>query len=196
MLQYEIPRTCAFVACTVAVRSTKFPRLARSSPALLQYACTKFPALLQYAVRNSQNLRVRRLHCCSTHVRNSQDLRVRRLHCCSTQYEILRTCAFVACTVAVRMYEISRTCAFVACTVAVRNTKFSGLARSSPAVRNSYCKRSLVPRLSRNANMYRVESLVSFVRKHDVIKIGQKQKSNVCALFNHQRSVCMLFNVR
>ena len=29
---------------------------------------------------------------------------------------------------------------------------------------------SLVPRLSRNANMYRVESLVSFVRKHDVIK--------------------------
>ena len=30
---------------------------------------------------------------------------------------------------------------------------------------------SLVPRLSRNANMYRVESPVSFVRKHDVIKI-------------------------
>ena len=35
---------------------------------------------------------------------------------------------------------------------------------------------SLVPRLSRNTNMYRVESLVSFVRKHDVIKIGPKQK--------------------
>ena len=29
--------------------------------------------------------------------------------------------------------------------------------------------------------MYRVESLVSFVRKHDVIKIGQKQKGNVFA---------------
>ena len=43
---------------------------------------------------------------------------------------------------------------------------------------------SLIPRLSRNANMYRVESLVSFVRKHDIIKIGQKQKGNVCALFN------------
>ena len=27
---------------------------------------------------------------------------------------------------------------------------------------------SLVPRLSRNANMYRAESLVSFLRKHDV----------------------------
>ena len=38
---------------------------------------------------------------------------------------------------------------------------------------------SLVPRLSRNANMYRGESLVSFLRKHDVIKIGPKQKGNV-----------------
>ena len=38
---------------------------------------------------------------------------------------------------------------------------------------------SLVPRLSWNANMYRVESLVSFLRKHDVIKIGPKQKGNV-----------------
>ena len=27
--------------------------------------------------------------------------------------------------------------------------------------------------------MYRVESLVSFLRKHDVIKIEQKQKGNV-----------------
>ena len=44
---------------------------------------------------------------------------------------------------------------------------------------------------SRNANMYRAESLVSFVRKHDVIKIGQKQKGNVCALFNQLR-----FNAR
>ena len=40
---------------------------------------------------------------------------------------------------------------------------------------------------SRNANMYHVESLVSFVRKHDVIKIGQKQKGKVCALFNQLR---------
>ena len=38
---------------------------------------------------------------------------------------------------------------------------------------------SLVPRLSWNANMYRAESLVSFLRKHDVIKIGPKQKGNV-----------------
>ena len=50
---------------------------------------------------------------------------------------------------------------------------------------------SLVPRLSRNANMYRMESLVSFVRKHDISKIGQKQKGNVCALFNQLR-----FNAR
>ena len=35
-------------------------------------------------------------------------------------------------------------------------------------------KTSLVPRLSWNANMYHFESLVSFLRKHDVIKIGQK----------------------
>ena len=46
---------------------------------------------------------------------------------------------------------------------------------------------SLVPRLSWNANIYRAESLVSFVRKHDVSKIGQKQKGNVCALFNQLR---------
>ena len=38
---------------------------------------------------------------------------------------------------------------------------------------------SLIPRLSRNANMYHTESLVSFLRKHDVIKIGPKQKGNV-----------------
>ena len=43
---------------------------------------------------------------------------------------------------------------------------------------------SLVPRLSWNANMYCAESLVSFIRKHDVIKIGQKQKGNVYTLFN------------
>ena len=50
---------------------------------------------------------------------------------------------------------------------------------------------SLVPRLSQNANMYHVESLVSFVRKHDVIKIGQKQKATFCTLFNQ-----LCFNAR
>ena len=38
---------------------------------------------------------------------------------------------------------------------------------------------SLVPRLSQNANCTCVESLVSFLRKHDIIKIGLKQKGNV-----------------
>ena len=57
--------------------------------------------------------------------------------------------------------------------------------------RLQYAKSSLVPRLSWNANIYRAESLVSFVRKHDVSKIGQKQKGNVCALFNQLR-----FNAR
>ena len=38
---------------------------------------------------------------------------------------------------------------------------------------------SLIPRLSRNANYTRVETLVSFLRKHDIIKIGLKQKGNV-----------------
>ena len=58
---------------------------------------------------------------------------------------------------------------------------------------------SLVPRLSRNANMYRSESLVSFLHKHDVIKIGPKQKGNVLHVIQPtmlQRSVCMLFNTR
>ena len=41
-----------------------------------------------------------------------------------------------------------------------------------------YSGTSLVPRLSRNANCTRMESLVSFLRKHDVIKIGLKQKGN------------------
>ena len=35
---------------------------------------------------------------------------------------------------------------------------------------------SLVPRLSWNANIYRTESLVSFVRKHDVSKIGPNRR--------------------
>ena len=47
--------------------------------------------------------------------------------------------------------------------------------------------------------MYRAESLVSFLRKHDVIKIGPKQKGNVVCVVQPtmlQRSVCMLFNAR
>ena len=58
---------------------------------------------------------------------------------------------------------------------------------------------SLVPRLSRNANMYHAESLVSFLHKHDVIKIGPKQKGNVLHVVQPtvlQHSVCMLFNAR
>ena len=57
----------------------------------------------------------------------------------------------------------------------------------------------LIPRLSRNANIHRVESQVAFLRKHDVIKIGQKQKSNVMRVIQPttlQRSVCMIFNAR
>ena len=38
---------------------------------------------------------------------------------------------------------------------------------------------SLIPRFSWNTNMYRAESLVSFLRKHDVIKIGPEQKGNI-----------------
>ena len=42
---------------------------------------------------------------------------------------------------------------------------------------------SLVPRLSRNASCTRVESLVSILRRHDVIEIGLKQKGNVLRVF-------------
>ena len=58
---------------------------------------------------------------------------------------------------------------------------------------------NLVPRLFWNVNMYRAESLVSFLRRHDVIKIGPEQKGNVLRNVQPtmlQRSVCMLFNVR
>ena len=57
------------------------------------------------------------------------------------------------------------------------------------------CMLSLVPRLSRNANMYRVESLVSFVRKHDVIKIGQEQNGNVLPIVNqlHFNARCVWY---
>ena len=56
-----------------------------------------------------------------------------------------------------------------------------------------------VPRLSRNVNMYRMESLVSFLCKHDVIKIGLKQKGNVLRVIQPtmlQRSVCMIFDAQ
>ena len=54
-----------------------------------------------------------------------------------------------------------------------------------------YKASSLVPRLSRNANIYRAESLVSFVRKHDVSKIGPNRKATFCAFFNQ-----LCFNAR
>ena len=41
---------------------------------------------------------------------------------------------------------------------------------------------SLVPRLSQNANMYHKESLVSFLRMHDVIEMVLKQKGNVLCI--------------
>ena len=56
---------------------------------------------------------------------------------------------------------------------------------------------SLVTRLPRNTNMYRGESLVYFLRKHDVTKIGLNRKATLCALFNQlciQCSVCVIFN--
>ena len=58
---------------------------------------------------------------------------------------------------------------------------------------------SLIPRLSWNANIYHAESLVSFLRKHDVIKIRPKQKGNVLRvvqLIMLQRSVCMILDAR
>ena len=58
---------------------------------------------------------------------------------------------------------------------------------------------SLVPRLPWNANMYRGESLVSFLRKHDIIKIGSKGKGNILHIVQPtmlQRSVCMIFDAR
>jgi len=46
--------------------------------------------------------------------------------------------------------------------------------------------------------MYRAESLVSFLRKHDVIKIGPEQKGIILCVVQPtiwvQRSVCMIFD--
>ena len=56
---------------------------------------------------------------------------------------------------------------------------------------------SLVPRLSWNVNMYRRESLVPFLRKHDVIKMGVKQKSNVlCVVQPTMRSTLGVYDIQ
>ena len=55
---------------------------------------------------------------------------------------------------------------------------------------------SLVPRLSQNMNMYCGESLVYFLRKHDIIKIGPKQKGYVVQPAMLQHSECMIFDAR
>ena len=57
---------------------------------------------------------------------------------------------------------------------------------------------SLIPMFSRNANSTHVESLVSFLCKHDIIKIGLNRKVTFC-VFNQlcvQHLVCMIFNPR
>ena len=43
-------------------------------------------------------------------------------------------------------------------------------------------------KLSWNANMYRAESLVSFLRKDDVITIGPKQKGNILYVVQQTKS--------
>ena len=63
-----------------------------------------------------------------------------------------------------------------------------GLGTRLPELRETLHPVSLVPRLSRGTRICIAWSLVSFVRKHDVIKIGQKQKGNVCALFKGGRN--------
>ena len=51
----------------------------------------------------------------------------------------------------------------------------------------------LVPRLPWNVNMYRGESLVSFLHKHDVIQIGLKQKGNILCVV--QLTMCSALGV-
>ena len=47
-----------------------------------------------------------------------------------------------------------------------------------------HVERSLIPKLLQNANMYRRESLVSFICKHDVIEMhGTKRKGNILVVF-------------
>ena len=90
--------------------------------------------------------------------------------------------------------------ALMSCFIAMESALMSCFIAVESALMSCFIAEfSLVPRLSRNANMYRTESLVSFLRKHDVIKIGPKQKGNVLHVIQPtmlQRSVCMLFNTR
>ena len=53
---------------------------------------------------------------------------------------------------------------------------------------------SLIPRLSRNVNMYRGKSLVSFLCKHDIIKIEPKHILRDVQPTMLQRLVCMIFD--
>ena len=55
---------------------------------------------------------------------------------------------------------------------------------------------SLVPRLSWNANIYRTESLVSFVRKHDVSKIGQNRKATFACCSTNYASTLGVYDIR
>ena len=52
---------------------------------------------------------------------------------------------------------------------------------------------SLILRLSWNTNMYRRESLVSFLHKHDIIEIGLTQKGNVLGVV--QPTMCLMLGV-
>ena len=55
----------------------------------------------------------------------------------------------------------------------------------------------LIPRLPWNVNMYRGESLVSFLCKHDVIQIGLKQKGNIlCVVQLTMRSALGVYDIR
>ena len=58
------------------------------------------------------------------------------------------------------------------------------------------CRGSLIPRLSRNANMYRRESLVSFLHKHDIIKIGPKQNAMFCVLLTNYASMLGVYDIQ
>ena len=55
---------------------------------------------------------------------------------------------------------------------------------------------SFVPRLSWNVNIYRAESLVSFLRKHDVIKIGPKQKGNILHVSTNYASTLSVYDIQ
>ena len=56
--------------------------------------------------------------------------------------------------------------------------------------RAAMCSGSLVPRLPQNANMYCRESLVSFLRKHDIIEIELRQR-----LAHFSRSTLSVYDI-